>query len=61
MELKIIEGDFIEGERVTVSIGGDVITRIVRWDSQAGDLSIVYKNRKYFYYEFMRGEVIWLS
>lgn len=52
MELKILKGNFIEGERVTVSINGDIITRVVRYDSQAGDLSIVYKNKRYFYYEF---------
>lgn len=52
MELKIIGGKFYEGERVTVSINGEVITRKVHYSRDAGDLYIVFKNDRYFYGEF---------
>lgn len=55
MELKIIKGNFIEGERVTLLIGEDKIERKVYYSKGAGDLYVMYKNNKYFYYEFMKG------
>jgi hypothetical protein len=55
MKLRIIDGNFLEGERVIVSLNGNIISRVVHWDAQAKDLYIVYKNRKYFLYEFMKG------
>lgn len=50
--MKIIQGYFIEGEKVTIEISGTTITRRVYYDTQAGDLFIWFKNNKYFYYEF---------
>lgn len=52
MELKIINGKFYEGERVTVAIDGKVITRRVYYSRDAGDLYILYKGAAYFYSEF---------
>ena len=52
MELKIIQGRFVEGETVKVSVDGKEISRKVHWSKKAGDLFIWYKNNKYFYYEF---------
>ena len=51
-ELKVIDGNFYEGEFVTVSINDDVIRRKVYYSGTAGDLYIRYKNRMYFKYEF---------
>lgn len=51
-ELKIIEGNFCEGQFVTVSINGDVVKRKVYYSASAGDLYIRYKNSVYFLYEF---------
>jgi len=50
--MKIIQGRFIEGEKVTVEIERAIITRRVYYDAQAGDLFVWFKNNKYFYYEF---------
>lgn len=52
-KLLILNGNFIENEKVTVSIDNKTITRRVYYCSTAGDLYIWYKNNKYFYYEFM--------
>ncbi len=52
MELKILKGNFTEGEKVTVSINGKEINRKVHYSKEAGDLFIWFKNNKYFYYEF---------
>ena len=52
MELKIIQGNFIENETVIVSIDGKEVSRKVHYSKEAGDLFIWYKNNKYFYYEF---------
>lgn len=52
VEFKIIEGSFIEGEKVTVEIGGNRIIRRVYWDGSANDLYIVFKNYKYFFTDF---------
>lgn len=49
--MKIIDGTFCENEYVTVEIGGDTITRKVRFKRDCG-LYIMYKNRMYFYSEF---------
>jgi hypothetical protein len=55
MELKIIEGNFYQGEFVTVSVGGVKIKRKVHYSGMAGDLYIWYKNNMYFYSEFTKG------
>lgn len=47
----IINGVFIEGEKVTVVIDGKQITRTVKYNRTDG-LYIVYQNRRYFEYEF---------
>ena len=52
MELKILQGRFIENETVKVLIDGKEISRKVHWSKEAGDLFIWYKNNRYFYYEF---------
>ena len=49
---EIIEGGFVEGEKVTVNIDGKIITRKVYWSGYSKDLYIVYKNARYFYSEF---------
>ena len=49
---EIIEGGFVEGEKVTVNIDGNIITRKVYWSGYTKDLYIVYKNARYFYCEF---------
>lgn len=51
-ELKIIEGNFYEGEYVKVSINGAVVRRKVYYSGMAGDLYIRHKNKMYFLYEF---------
>ena len=55
MKLKIIEGNFYQGEFVKVSIGSNVIKRKVHYSGMAGDLYVWYKNNMYFYSEFQRG------
>ena len=49
----IINGVFIEGEKVTVVIDGKQITRTVKYNRTDG-LYIVYQNRRYFEYEFQK-------
>ena len=49
---QILEGDFTEGSEVTVNIGGEIITRKVRWSEQSKDLYVVKNGMKYFYSEF---------
>ena len=49
---KIVEGKFLEGEFVTVSINGAIAKRKVRYSREAGDLFITVKNSRYFYSEF---------
>lgn len=56
MKLEIIEGRFVEDERVMIKINDKRITRKVYYSTEAGDLYIVYNNNKYFYYEFIREE-----
>lgn len=51
-KLKILDGEFFEGQSVTVSIDGRIVQRKVRYSSTAGDLFIQYKNKMYFLYEF---------
>ena len=51
-EKRIIAGRFVEGEKVTVSINLDQITRKVYYSADEGDLYIWYKGEKHFYYEF---------
>lgn len=52
----VVNGRFIEGAKVFVSIAeNDKIKRIERtakYDSKAGDLYIQFDGRKYFYSEF---------
>ena len=49
--MKVIGGYFLENQSVTVEIDGKQIERKVRYNRVDG-LYIVYKNRKYFEYEF---------
>lgn len=49
--MKIVKGKFLEGEKVTVIIDNVEVTRKVKYNCADG-LYIVYKNRKYFEYEF---------
>ena len=49
---KIVSGDFVEGGRVTVNVDGRIVSRKVRWDAEAKDLSVVVDNKRYFLYEF---------
>ena len=51
---EIVNGNFIEGEYVTVNINGNIVKRKVYYSKDAGDLYVWCKNRKYFYYEFWR-------
>ena len=51
-EFKIIDGSFIEGEKVTVEINGNRFTRRVYWDGFAKDLYITIKKYKYFLSDF---------
>lgn len=51
-DLKLLDGEFYEGEMVTVSINGKTVTRKVHYDTQAGDLYIVCDNNRYFLSEF---------
>ncbi len=55
--LKIVRGNFYEGEKVKVIVNDNEIERKVHYSASAGDLYIVYKNNKYFYYEFMNQEM----
>lgn len=48
--MKLIKGQFLEKEDITVEIDGTIIVRKVRYNHMDG-LYIVYKNRKYFHYE----------
>lgn len=48
----IIDGNFIEGEYVTVNINGNIVKRKVYYSKDAGDLYVWCKNRRYFYCEF---------
>lgn len=50
MDFKLVDGKFYEHNKVTVSIDGKIISRIVRYNTMDG-LYIVYQNRKYFEYE----------
>ena len=58
--LAFTEDDFIEGETIKLEYYENKIarekpkhiTRKVRYDKEAGDLYIIYKNKKYFYFEF---------
>lgn len=52
---RIIKGDFVEGETVTVIVEGEIITRKVRYSKQAGDLYIVKDGRQHYYCEFRKG------
>lgn len=53
-ELKIIDGQFYEGQYVWVSINGNVVKRKVYYSTMAGDLFVRYKNMMYFLCEFNR-------
>lgn len=55
MRLEILSGGFYEGEKVIVKVDGKEIQRRVYWSKDAGDLYVVYKGRRYFYYEFAKG------
>lgn len=49
--IKLINGYVAEGGKITVEINGKQISRVVRYNHADG-LYIVYKNYKYFEYEF---------
>lgn len=48
--MMLLSGNFYEGETITVSIDGNVISRKVKYSNKDG-LYIMYKNRKQFEYE----------
>ena len=48
--MMLLSGNFYEGETITVSIDGNVISRKVKYSNKDG-LYIMYKNRKRFEYE----------
>ena len=48
--MKLLNGRFLEGEKITVEIDGKQIERKVKYNRMDG-LYIIYKNRKYFEYE----------
>lgn len=52
--MKIVDGNFYEGETVTVSVNGKTVRRKVRYSREAGDLYVVVDNRPYFLYEFWK-------
>ena len=52
IEKKIVDGNFIEGEFVTVSIDGKEFKRKVYYSSKWGDLVIVIYGNEYAYSEF---------
>ena len=49
---EIVNGDFLEGEKVTVNIDGEIITRKVFWSGSRKDLAIRFQNKIYGYSEF---------
>ena len=49
---EIVEGNFIEGEFVSVRVDGNVYERKVQYSKEAGDLFITIKRKNYFYTEF---------
>lgn len=49
--MKVISGRFIENEKICVEIDGEQIERKVKYNRQCG-LYIMYRNKKYFEYEF---------
>lgn len=49
--IKFIKGYVAEGHNATIEIDGKQIERVVRYNNADG-LYIVYKNCKYFEYEF---------
>lgn len=51
----IVEGDFKEGEFVTVSIDGKEFRRKARYSKKWGDLIITIYNNEYAYSEFVNG------
>lgn len=55
IEKKIVEGDFKEGEFVTVSIDGKEFRRKARYSKKWGDLIITIYNNEYAYSEFVNG------
>ena len=48
--MEYLNGDFFQGQVVTVRIDGKEIERKVRYNNSDG-LYIVYQNKKYFEYE----------
>ena len=54
--MKILQGNFYEGETVTVYVNGKTVKRKVRYSPMAGDLYVLVDNRYYFLYEFWKAE-----
>lgn len=54
LKLKIIDGDFKEGEFVTVSIDGKEFKRKVYFSNKWKDLVIIVYGNEYSYSEFMK-------
>lgn len=54
LKLKIIEGDFIEGENVVVSIDGKEFKRKVYYSNKWNDLVIIVYGNEYAYSEFTK-------
>jgi hypothetical protein len=49
--MTIIKGLFLEGEKITVRVGNDLIVRKVKYNKRDG-LYFIYQYKKYFEYEF---------
>jgi hypothetical protein len=53
--VKYISGNMVDGNPIALEIDGKRITRTLRYSHKDG-LYIVYKNHKYFEYEFLKDE-----
>lgn len=49
--MTIVKGLFLEGEKITIKVGNELIERKV-WYNRADGLYFMYQNKKYFEYEF---------
>lgn len=49
---EIIDGQFLEGKKVTVNIDGHIITRRVFWSAYFQDLAVRFNGYPYTYSEF---------
>lgn len=49
---EVLDGNFYEGEYLTLSVNGKIIKRKVYYSKDAGDLYFMYKNSMYFLCDF---------